>query len=77
MTTTIPTPRPPSSEIDIDCFDEDGVWYPTREELIESIEEALTRLGLTRVELARQAEEGYFESWQGKSLWWQIECFGV
>jgi hypothetical protein len=76
MTTTVPTQRPSSGGLD-DGYDEDGVWCPTREELVDSIEEAMMRLGLTRVELARQAEEGYFETWQAKSLWWKIECFGV
>ncbi|HTJ34208.1 MAG TPA: hypothetical protein VL738_13350 [Dactylosporangium sp.] len=75
MTTTIPTPRPPS--IDADDSDEYLIWYDDKAELAAEIEAAIVRLGLTREEVARQAAEGHFEDWRARRIWWMIEAFGV
>ncbi|GAA4251432.1 hypothetical protein [Dactylosporangium darangshiense] len=75
MTTTIPTPRPPS--IDADDSDEYLIWYDDKAELAAEIEAAMVREGLTRAELARQAAEGEFEDYRARHIWRMIEAFGV
>jgi len=69
MTTTIPGPR--QSELEGE-FDEDGNWYPTPEQWEAAVQRSLDRLGLTREELARQAEDDEFQSYEAFSLWFSI-----
>jgi hypothetical protein len=76
MTTTVPTQRPSMGGPD-DDYDEDGVWCPTKEELTAYVNEGLARLGITREELARQAEDDWFEPSVGGTYWMMIRYLGA
>ena len=67
MTTTVPTQRvhPPEP-------DEDGIIRYTAAQWEAEIQETLDRLGLTREELAKQAEDDEFQSYEARSLWFDI-----
>ena len=67
MTTTIPRQRFEWPEPD-----EDGLIRLTAEQWEAHVHDTLDRLGLTREELAKQAEDDEFQSYEARSLWFHI-----
>jgi hypothetical protein len=73
MTTTIPNQRPkePDQEDEWE-IDEFGIYRPTWEQWDAYIQRWLDELGLTREQLAQQAETGEFQNLSAHMLWFEI-----
>jgi hypothetical protein len=73
MTTTIPNQRPKEPDREDEWeVDEFGMYHPTPEQWDAFIQRWLDELGLTREQLAQQAETNDFQNLSARMLWFHV-----